>query len=144
MKAILDNPKIAFLCRLLASGIFLYAGLAKLGDPAGFATVVSRYELFPSLANLVALTFPWMEVLLGLCLLLGVWPRAAALGMCAMYAAFFPAIFWALAKGLKVDCGCFGGDQPLTWMTALRDLAFVIPSAIAVVSRGHRAILREG
>lgn len=144
MTKILESTALAWVCRLAAAGVFLYAGIAKLGDPAGFATTVSRYELFPALANLVAMTFPWMEVLLGLCLLVGIWPRAAGLGMCLLYAVFFPAIFWALFQGLKVDCGCFGGDQPLSWFTALRDLVFVLPSAVCALTRAHRGVLAPG
>lgn len=132
-----QNSKLTWICRLIASTVFLYAGIAKVGDPAGFSTQVARYELMPAMANLIGLTFPWIEIVLGLCLLFGIWPRAAALGMLGLVILFIVAMVWALAKGLKIDCGCFGGNDPLTIWSLLRDSAILIPVAIAAYSKSH-------
>lgn len=140
----LDNPWLSVLCRLASSGIFLAAGIAKIGDPAGFATQVSRFGLLPSLANLLGVLLPWTEVVLGIAVLVGIWPRAAALGMCALFALFMPALLWALAKGLKIDCGCFGANEPLTAWTVVRDALFLLPVVQVLASRSGRWVMLEG
>ena len=139
-----ESPGLSFFCRLVAAGTFLAAGIAKIGDPAGFATQVSRFELFPSLANLFGVFLPWAELVLGTAMLFGVWPRAAALGMCALFALFIPALLWALAKGLKIDCGCFATNEPLTAWTVLRDVLILLPVIQVLTSRSHRWVMAEG
>ncbi len=140
----LSNPGLTLICRVLAGGVFLAAAVSKIGDPVAFSTVVTRYELFPSLANIIAITFPWMELVLAVCVLFGVWPRAAALGICMMLAIFLPALIYALAQGLKIDCGCFGTNEPLTPWTVVRDLSVALPALQVLFSKSELAVLARG
>jgi uncharacterized membrane protein YphA (DoxX/SURF4 family) len=95
--------------RLVVGGAFVAAGVLKLADPAKFAVDVSHYRLVPyELLNLVAILLPWIEVTTGGCVLAGVWLRAAALVITSLTAVFFVAIVSALARGLNIECGCFG------------------------------------
>ena len=66
---------LALALRIVLGGVFLYAGGLKIADPAAFAGSVAAYKLLPTFGNyLVAATLPWVEVLCGLLLVIGVGP----------------------------------------------------------------------
>jgi len=82
----------------------------KIGNLPKSAMAVRAYELLPvSLANFLGYTLPWIEIGLGLLLIVGVTVKiSGALGALTMLA-FIIAIAQAWARGLSIDCGCFGG-----------------------------------
>jgi len=95
--------------RLLVGGAFVFAGVLKIADPAKFALDVNNYRLVPhEMINLVAILIPWIEVTAGSFVLAGIWLRAAALVITSLTALFFAVIVSALARGLNIECGCFG------------------------------------
>ncbi len=101
--------RINWLLRLAVGGAFLLAGALKIADPAKFAVDVGNYRLLPhELNNLVAILIPWIEVVAGVFVLAGIWLRAAALVITSLTVMFFFVILSALARGLNMDCGCFG------------------------------------
>jgi len=96
------------LFRLLLGGVFVAAGSLKALDPATFANDVARYGLVPdALVNVFSLALPWIEILAGGLLVVGVWKRESAAVIAALNAVFLVAVSVALARGLEV-CGCFG------------------------------------
>jgi putative oxidoreductase len=105
----LSSKWFTIVLRLVLGGVFIAAGGLKIFDPAGFAVSVANYRLVPhDLINLVAITLPWIEVLAGLFLVFGFWTRASAVLISGMTAVFMVAIVTALARGLDIECGCFG------------------------------------
>jgi len=94
--------------RLLAGGLFLAAGLSKLGAPLKvLATVYSYQIVIPDwFANTVAYALPWMEILLGLAMLAGLWLPVTAGWVIAMLGAFSVLTAQAWWRGLPIDCGC--------------------------------------
>ena len=95
--------------RLLVGGAFVFAGALKVADPAKFALDVGHYRLLPhNLNNLVAILIPWIEITAGSFVLAGIWLRAAALVITGLTVMFFFVIVSALARGLNIECGCFG------------------------------------
>jgi uncharacterized membrane protein YphA (DoxX/SURF4 family) len=95
--------------RLLVGGAFVFAGVLKIADPAKFALDVSNYRLVPhEMINLVAILIPWIEITAGSFVLAGIWLRAAALVITSLTVMFFAVIVSALARGLNIECGCFG------------------------------------
>ena len=107
--------------------MFLYAGIVKLVDLRGLAVDVANYRLLPDWAvPAFAAALPGVEVACGACLLLGRWVRAAGWLSVLMMAAFSIATGQALARGINLDCGCFGsGRAPVTVATLARDLALL-------------------
>ncbi|HUI07627.1 MAG TPA: MauE/DoxX family redox-associated membrane protein [Verrucomicrobiae bacterium] len=100
---------VALLLRLALGGAFIIAGALKFLQPATFAADIGNYRLLPHEAiNLLAITLPWIEVVAGVLLALGVWRRASAGVIAVMLMVFLIAIGQALARGLDVRCGCFG------------------------------------
>lgn len=104
------QPWIGFISRLILGGVLFAAGYLKIGSPDKSQMAVRAYELLPiSLANFLGLVLPFFEIAIGLLLLLGAGTRiAAALGGFTMFI-FIIAIGQAWARGLNIDCGCFGG-----------------------------------
>lgn len=77
MKDILANPYLSLLIRLFIGFLFIAAAVDKIAQPAEFAKNVANYHIPPySLTNIVALTLPWLEFVVGLLLLLGVRVKA--------------------------------------------------------------------
>ena len=104
------QPWIGFISRLILGGVLFAAGYLKVGSPDKSQMAVRAYELLPiSIANFLGLVLPFFEIAIGLLLILGAGTRiAAALGGFTMFI-FIIAIGQAWARGLNIDCGCFGG-----------------------------------
>jgi uncharacterized membrane protein YphA (DoxX/SURF4 family) len=104
------QPWIGLVCRLTLGGVLLVAGYLKIGKTEISQMAVRSYELLPvSIANFLGLTLPFFEVVIGLLLIVGAATRVvAALGGFTMVI-FIIAIAQAWARGLNIDCGCFGG-----------------------------------
>lgn len=104
------QPWLGLISRLVLGGVLFIAGYLKVGTPDKSQMAVRAYEVLPiSLANLIGLLLPYVEIGIGLLLFLGVYTRiSAALGG-AIMVIFIVAIAQAWARGLTIDCGCFGG-----------------------------------
>lgn len=140
---------LSWVARVVIAGLFLYAGVTKLQDPAAFAQEIDHYELLPWLAPYLAVSLPAVELVLGLALLLGPdpWYRAAALACGGFMAVFTFAASYALYRDLNIDCGCFGsGSGPITWLTIVRDVALFVGALLVAFapSVGAHQQKREG
>ncbi len=94
--------------RLILGGIFSYASFEKILHPYNFAEVVYNYQILPdALVNFTAILLPWLELFVGIFLILGVFLRGAVFTCNVLLAAFFLALSFNLARGLDIDCGCF-------------------------------------
>ena len=108
MKQWLTNPWLTCRVQVVLGIIFVVAAWPKIVDPPSFAHMIYNYRLVPAqLINLMALTLPWVELIAGLALILGVWRRAALLLIGAMLIVFIAAIGINLGRGNAIDCGCF-------------------------------------
>jgi uncharacterized membrane protein YphA (DoxX/SURF4 family) len=123
---------INLLLRFIVGGVFILSGVVKIWnvqinstheergvaitlrvshapDLSGFAADVLNYRVPPrALSNLVAITLPWIEVLAGALLALGIWARPSALVITCLMVVFLLAIGQAVVRGLNINCGCFG------------------------------------
>ena len=113
--------------RLLLAGIFIYASLDKIFDPTAFAEVIYNYLILPDyLINLTALVLPWLELILGLFLLIGLFREGSVVIVTGLLVLFLSAVIFNLARGLDIYCGCFPTSKdetngaPMVWY-AIRD-----------------------
>jgi putative oxidoreductase len=117
---------LARMARLLLGALFLWASATKVPDMAAFAESVANYRIVPpALVPLVASALVGVEIAAAVALLLNLWARAAALLLAALLAAFTVGLAGALARGIDLACGCFGGSDAATWWTVLRDVALL-------------------
>ena len=125
-----------FALRLLVGGVWIVAGLLKLPDPAGSVRAVRAYQLLPEiLVPAVGYALPIVELLIGLTLVVGLLVRIGAVLSCILFVAFIVGISAAWARGLQIDCGCFGGGgfdaratEKYPWELA-RDFGLLFASA---------------
>jgi len=106
---VISSPMLVRVCRIGIGLVMLAAALGKIGDPGAFSTQIHHYRLVPVGAeNLLAVLLPWVELLAGLSLVLGPHARSGAWLSAAMMAVFTLAVGTAVARGLDIECGCFG------------------------------------
>lgn len=136
---------IIWIGRLVLGGIFIYAGFSKLFMPNNahlwpwfflkfavsmnlsvFAQQVESYKLIsPEASQLVAHTLPFVEIGLGLLLLIGWRLRIWATAITAIMVGFLTVVTRAYLLHMDINCGCFGAPEKLTGMTVVRDSVFV-------------------
>lgn len=112
--------------RLALAGVFIYAGVDKIRDPLQFADTIAAFAILPAaFINLLALSLPPLEIACGLLLLAPRTRRVAALAVALVSVVFFTALLSALARGLTLDCGCFGTgapSRPRMWLELALDV----------------------
>ncbi len=127
LRSVLTSPWLALAFRLYIGGIFVYASIYKINYPAEFAETIASYQITPYFAvNLMAVVLPWIELISGVLLILGIRTRSAAAILLALLALFTLAIAITLARGVPIGCGCFHTiEDPISWKTLVRDLIWL-------------------
>jgi uncharacterized membrane protein YphA (DoxX/SURF4 family) len=106
---------LPFVVRLILGGVFIYASVDKILHPAAFAEAVYNYKILPdALINLTTIILPWLELLLGIFLVSGVYLPGAIFLINILLVTFFVALVFNLARGLDIHCGCFTTSQEAT------------------------------
>ena len=123
---------VGLVVRLGLAAVWLLSGFEKASDPRETKVAVKSYELLPeSLVSTVAATLPYLEISLGVLLLLGFATRLAAALSGLLLLVFIGGVISAAARGLLIDCGCFGGGGTVApgattyTLEILRDIGFL-------------------
>jgi uncharacterized membrane protein len=121
--------------RLIAGGVFVFAGVHKLLDPATFAQDIANYQAFPWWTwNTAAAVVPIAEVLAGLAVLIDFKRRAGALVLASLTFAFLGLILSVIVRDIDLSCGCFGKAAEASavgWPLFVRDVALLVAIAAA-------------
>lgn len=120
--------------RICLAAVWIIAGYLKLIDQFQTELALSAYQILPrSSLVYVAAALPMCEIALGVLLLLGIFTRWASVVSVLVFILFMGAIVSAWARGLRLDCGCFGGggvsDGVTSWtyiQELLRDCGFTL------------------
>ena len=131
---------IGLAARLVAGGVWIVAGALKLPDPSASVRAVRAYDLLPeSVVPTIGHLLPLVEVVVGVCLVLGLLTRLMGALSALLFLAFIIGIASAWARGLEIDCGCFGGggleegaSSKYPWEIA-RDVGLLLLSAWLVI-----------
>lgn len=127
----LANSYATLLSRLVLGGVFLFAGITKVFDVGGLAASIRSYELgLPEwFVTLSAHGLPYLEILVGLYLIAGLFTKPSAWATNAMMGVFIVALLQGALRGLEIDCGCFGGaaatEESGLWTAFLRDIGLL-------------------
>lgn len=109
LRSLFTHARTVRACQVLIGLLIAAAALAKVGDLQSFATQIHNFRILPlALENLAAMTLPWIELLAALALIFGYRARSGALVVSALLVVFTIAVAIAMARGLDVECGCFG------------------------------------
>jgi len=131
---------VGLLARLGLAAVWFLSGFPKAADPVQTRVAVDAFDVLPeSLVPPVAMVLPYVEIALGLLLLLGMVTRWAALASAMLLVVFIAGVVQAMARGLSIDCGCFGGGgqvdpgQTAYWQEILRDTGFLALAVYLVI-----------
>ena len=131
---------VGTLARFGLAAVWLVSGLLKAVDPDQTYVAVRAYDVLPEPAvELVAALLPWIELALGVLLLAGVGTRLVAALSAVLLLVFVAGVTQAWARGLSIDCGCFGGGGAVepgdtTYVQELlRDAGFLLMAGWLVV-----------
>lgn len=139
-------------CEVLLGGLFLFAAYNKLwhaNDPQLFSASVQAFihnPAFPEpLVRLATGVTPWVEVVAGLLLVLGVWSRGAAAVLAGLLVLFIGLIGQAMLRGLQLDCGCFGKLSPfcppkVSACNVYQNLALLAMAVVIAATPRHRLV----
>ncbi|KQW49364.1 DoxX family protein [Nocardioides sp. Root1257] len=101
---------VGLLLRVVVGGVWIFAAALKLPDPAQSVAAVRAYQLLPaSLVTPVGQLLPVIEMVVGVMLVIGLLTRGAAVISAILFVAFIIGIASVWARGINIDCGCFGG-----------------------------------
>jgi putative oxidoreductase len=143
LQYIVNNSWIELAVRWILGLTFIYASFHKIIAPAEFAKIVYGYDLFPAVfINLIAIIIPFLELVAGLALVIGLYPRSAAIIVNALLMAYIIVLTINLIRGHEFDCGCFASgqsgriDSPVLML--VRDSIYFILGMPVILFRGIR------
>jgi uncharacterized membrane protein YphA (DoxX/SURF4 family) len=134
------SPKVVsfvvLVLRLVLGVVFIVAGASKIGHADMFAAQIAGFRILPqAVIAPMALGLPFLEIMLGGYLILGLFTRASAWVAVGLLFAFDAAIASAVVRGMSVSCGCFGPNDTTvtTWAEVARDAVFVLLAVIVAL-----------
>ena len=117
--------------RFSLGSLFGLAAVLKMGDPRALEAAIANYRLLPSSwIGITAVLLPWLELVPATTLILGLWLEASALILGTLSLVFGGAVATVLWRHLDVNCGCFRGAAPVSYLHLVLNIALV---ALAVV-----------
>lgn len=132
-KKVIQNEYFILVSRIIVGTMFLVVGIGKLTNPAGaFANEILNYKLVSEIiANFMAVTIPWIEVITGILLILGIRIKANSLIIGSLLIMFTSGVALAMAQGLSIDCGCYSNikAEPVGWRKIGENSLLIILSA---------------
>jgi uncharacterized membrane protein YphA (DoxX/SURF4 family) len=139
--AIIRHRYTHLACRLAIGAIFIYGSLDKIAHPALFAKTVYYYRSLPAwLVNIFSLCLPWVELVCGVLLVLGLYVRECALILILCFFSFTVGMGLAILRDIDIHCGCFSttGGAKVSWLLIIRDLSLVLlPIQLLLVRANH-------
>jgi len=137
------SARIVTSARIFLGAVFIYASWDKIFHPAAFAELIGNYQLLPHvLINPAALLLPWLELVCGVCLIVGRLVRGSALIIMILMILFMGALASSAARGLDIHCGCFSVEPAANaniLVDLFRDLVLLsIALAVLIRTAGRR------
>lgn len=114
----LSSEYLALILRLFVGYYLIYASMSKIPYPAQFADILASYRLFPfPIVKLIAVVIPWMELVTGLFIIIGLRNRATALLIMFLFVGFNIAVGLNVIVGSPITCGCYDTvGEPVSWI----------------------------
>jgi len=128
IKRIITSEYLALALRIYIGSIFIYASMSKITDPAVFAENIAVYRIMPYWGlNLTAIILPWLELLCGFLLIIGLRTRATALILAGLFFMFTIFVIINIFRGSDITCGCFDEvGEPIGWAKVAQNTTWFI------------------
>jgi len=138
----LDNDYLSLITRLVVGVVFIYAAMDKIALPAQFARIVYNYHMVPGdLINMMAVIMPWLELICGVSVILGLYKEGGLLILNILMVVFMIAITVNIIRGVDLECGCFTVSSKARGSALsllFRDLGLFVLSLYALINRSSR------
>ena len=133
------NPYLIILIRCLLGLVFVYASYDKILDPGKFARDIANYHIVPfGLENSIAIILPWLELLIGAGIILGIFLDGSVVLSGSFLILFIVMIFQAMMRGFNIECGCgLKEGEMVGWSKILENIVFLGASYIVFYSRNR-------
>ena len=121
------HPVLILMIRFLLGLIFVYASYDKILDPEKFARDISNYHVVPfGLENTIAIILPWLELIIGLGIIIGVCINASVFISGGLLIVFIILITQAILRGFNIDCGCgLKEGEVVGWSKIIENFLFL-------------------
>ncbi len=128
---------LLLLARVFLGIMWVLAGIEKIADPAQFSRDISNYHLLPfGLENTVAIVLPWLELLIGLSLIFGLYINSASFISGALMVIFILFISQAMARGFNIECGCgLKEGQMVGWGKIFENILYFLGSYFILIRK---------
>jgi uncharacterized membrane protein YphA (DoxX/SURF4 family) len=135
---------VSLVARLILGVVLVWAGLSKITNLEGSVHATSAYQILPyELARVVGYALPFIEIAVGAMLIVGFFTRAMGLIGALMMLAFVIAIASVWARGIAIDCGCFGDGGPIDPAEAMAKYPWEIARDLGLMACGIWLTLRK-
>ena len=133
------NPLLILLIRGLILLEFIYASYDKILDPGKFARDIGNYHIIPfGLENSIAIILPWIELLIGMGIIFGVFLDGSVFLSGGFLVLFILMIFQAMMRGFNIECGCgLKEGEMVGWSKILENIVFLGASYIIFYSKNR-------
>lgn len=131
----MKNKYLLLAIRIFLGFIFTFAAITKVTDPIGFSQSIYNYKLLPDFTiNFFAIAFPWLELVAGVLLIFGISVKENSAILSSLLIIFIIAIVISVARGLNIDCGCFGtvDGTKVGFLKVLENIGLLILSFILI------------
>tara|TARA_B100000214_G_scaffold357315_1_gene316740 strand:- start:101 stop:544 length:444 start_codon:yes stop_codon:yes gene_type:complete len=121
------HPIIILIMRILIGSVFIYASYDKILEPGQFARNISNYHIVPfGLENTVAIILPWLELIIGLGIIFGLFINANVMISGGLLIVFISMIIQAILRGFNIDCGCgLKEGEMVGWSKVIENTLFL-------------------
>ena len=145
IKQLLSSEYLSFILRLFVGYYLIFASMSKIPYPAQFADLLASYRLFPfPIINLIAVVIPWLELVTGLFIIIGVRTRATAVLIIFLYIGFNVAMGLNVITGSPITCGCYDTvGEPVSWMKIGKNTVWLL-FTIQIFLFDRLFLLRKG
>ncbi len=130
------------IARLTLTGVFVLAALPKIKDPIAFSASVNAFRVVgPELSNWIALILPWLELIIGIGILFPQTKSSSGILIAMLLITFIGLHISAWARGLEIDCGCFGvehSEKSTNYLWLVTRNALLLSACVLVLFRDFK------
>ena len=134
---------LVLIAQLVLTGTFVVAALPKIKDPVAFATSVNAFQVVgPNLSNWIALFLPWLELILGIGILLPQIRSSSSILIAALLTIFIGLHTSAWMRGLEISCGCFGtesAEESTNYLWLITRNALLLVACVLIISKDQKS-----
>ena len=130
---------VALFSRFILGLMFIYSSISKIADTAAFASAIDNYHILPyGIENIFAIVLPWLELIIGICLLSGIFVDGAALLAILLILMFIFAVSFAIMNGYNIECGCGLNPGELVGIRKIIEDVLYFVLALIILKRPKR------